>query len=149
MSYLVKDYMRKEVTTIDANVSALVVSKLMTEKEIGYIIVTEKAQPIGIVTEKDLIVKVMSKEKDSSNVKVSEIMSTPLITVNFDASLDDAINLMTKNRIRRVVVVKDHAIYGVFTTKELTKNFAKYQDRVARDLINAQNLYGANLEFGF
>jgi CBS domain-containing protein len=143
MSYLVKDYMKMDVVTVDVGASALAVSKLMADKNIGYIIVLDKSQPTGIVTEKDLVMKVIAKEKNSSTVKVSEIMSTPLITVNLDATVEDAIKLMAKHRIRRVVVIRNNVIYGVFTTRDLTANFSKYQNRVTRDLMNAQTIYGA------
>lgn len=145
MSYLVKDYMNKDVVTIDFGASALAASKLMVEKGIGYVIVLKKTQPTGIVTEKDLILKVMAKEKDSSTIRVSEIMSTPLITVNIDATIEEAINIMAKYRIRRVVVIRDNTIYGVFTSRDLIGNLSKYADRVTRDLINVQALYGASI----
>jgi len=144
MSYLVKDYMSSDVVTIDVGAFALAASKLMAEKGIGYVIVMEKARPTGIVTERDLVMKVMATEKDSSRVKVSEIMSSPA-----RATVKDAIKIMAKHRIRRVVVIRDNAIYGVFTTRDLTRNFSKYEDRVTRDLINVQALYGDYVELGF
>jgi CBS domain-containing protein len=149
MSYLVKDYMSRDIVTVDVDVSALVVSKLMAEKGIGYIIVLERTQPAGIVTERDLVMKVMAKEKDPSTLKVSEAMSTPLITVGLDATVEDAVKAMAKHRIRRVPVVSDNTIHGIFTTRDLTKNFSKYEDRVTRDLISAQALYGYSLNLNF
>lgn len=149
MSYRVKDYMSKDVATADVGVSALTVSKLMVMKDIGYIIVLEKTQPTGIVTERDLVMKVMAKEKDPSTVKVSEVMSSPIITVDLDATVEDAVKTMAKNKIRRLPVVRNNVIYGIFTTRDLTKHFSKYEDRVTRDLINAQTLYGTSLDLSF
>jgi len=77
MSYQIKDYMEKNIATVDVGASAVEVSKLMLEKGVGYLIVLEKDQSIGIVTEQDLVWKVMAKERDPSKVKVSESMSAP------------------------------------------------------------------------
>lgn len=149
MSYLVKDYMSKDLATVDVGASTLVVSKLMAEKGISYIIVLEKGQPTGIVTEWDLVMKVMAKERDPSTVKVSEVMSTPLITVDLGASVEDAVKTMAKYRIRRLPVVRQNVMYGIFTSRDLTKHFSKYEDRVTRDLVSAQALYGTPLELSF
>ena len=149
MSYNVKDYMSTDVVTIDFGASALSASKLMAEKSRGYVIVVDKGKPAGIVTERDLVMMVMSKEKDPSTVRVSEFMSRPLITIDIDASLEDAVKTMAKHRIRRLPVVKNNYICGIFTTRELTRNFSKYQDRVAKDLVDAQIHYGTGLELGF
>ena len=59
----------------------------------------EKTQPTGIVTERDLVMKAMATEKDLSNIKVSEIMSTPLITIDYGATIENAIKIMAKHRI--------------------------------------------------
>lgn len=149
MSYLVKDYMSTNVVSIGIEASALEASKMMVTQGIGYVIIMEKSQPKGIVTERDLVMKVMAEEKDPSKVKVSEIMSTPLITVNLDATVEDAVKTMAKYKIRRLPVIRDNVVYGVFTTRDLTRNFSKYEDRVIRDLINAQTLYGNYLELDF
>jgi len=146
MSYRVKDYMSRDIMTINDGASALEASRLMAERGIGYLIVLENAQPTGMVTERDLVMKIMAKEREPSGVKVSEFMSAPLITIDLNASVEDAVNTMAKHRIRRLPVVLGDVIYGVFTTRDLTKHFSKYQDRVMRDIINAQGLYGTSLD---
>jgi signal-transduction protein with cAMP-binding, CBS, and nucleotidyltransferase domain len=149
MSYRVKDYMSRDIVTVNVGVSALEASKLMAERGIGYLIVLEDAQPTGIVTERDLVMKVMAKEKDPSKTKVSEFMSAPLITIDLDANVEDAVKTMAKRGIRRLPIIRDNIIYGVFTTRDLTKHFSKYEDRVMRDIINAQALYGTPLDLSF
>ena len=149
MSYHIKDYMSKDVVTIEMSESALAASKLMTEKEIGYIIVVSNSKPTGMITERDLVMRIMAKEKDPSKVKVSEVMSAPLITIDLNASVEDAVNMMAKYKIRRLPVVGENRIYGVFTTRDLTKNFSKYEDRVTRDLVGAQDFYGNSPEVNF
>jgi len=146
MSYLIKDYMQKDIATVDVGVSALEASKLMMKKAVGYLIVIDKAQPVGIVTERDLVWKVMAEEREPLKVNVSEFMSAPLITVNPDATIRDAMRIMAKHKIRKLPVVRNNAIYGIFTTRDLTKHLGKYVDRVIRDIITAQAIYGASLD---
>ncbi|MEM3166575.1 MAG: CBS domain-containing protein, partial [Candidatus Methanomethylicia archaeon] len=117
MSYRVKEYMGKEFFTIDVEATALEASKLMLDKNIGYLIVLERGRPIGMVSERDLVFKVMALEKEPSKVKVSEIMSKPLITVDPDATLDEVVEIMVKYDLRRIPVVKDGIIYGMFSTR--------------------------------
>ena len=76
-------------------------------------------------------------------------MPVPLITVNLDATVEDAVKTTAKHKTRRLPVVRDNAIYGIFTTRGLTKYFSKYEDRVTRDLISAQALYDTSLELSF
>ena len=133
--------MRKEIVTIDAAATVLEVSRLMEEKDTGYIVVMEKINPIGIVTERNLVLKVMAKEKaPPPNIKVSTIMSTPITTVDLEASVEYAAKLMVKHRIRKLLVTKDNVVYGVFTTRDLAKHF-DYIDRIAKDIINVQSIY--------
>jgi len=148
-SYLVKDYMGHDIVTVDVGESVLAASKLMDEKGIGYVIVLEKSKPTGIVTERDLVMKVMAKEQDPSTVKASKVMSTPLITVDPNANIETAVSIMAKHRIRRLPVVRENVIYGVFTTRDLTKYFGRYLDRVTRDLIGAQPIFQSSYEMGF
>ncbi len=135
MSYLVKEYMRKDVPTIDSDASALQASKLMVEKTAGHLIVLHNAKPAGIITERDLVSKLLAREKDPSKTKTSQLMSTPLITVDPDASVEEAVRTMVRHKVRRLAVVRDGIIYGMFTARDLAKNFNDYEDRVTKDII--------------
>ncbi|MCS7096936.1 MAG: CBS domain-containing protein [Candidatus Methanomethylicia archaeon] len=135
MSYLVKNYMRKDVYTIDSESTALEASKNMLEKNSGYLIVLEKNKPVGVVTERDLVFKVMALGKDPSKIKVKEIMSQPIVTIDPDATLDEAVDLMVKYDLRRIPVVRGGIIYGIFTTRDLAKHFKEYEEKILRDII--------------
>ena len=103
-------------------------SKLMKEKEISSIIVLdEEKHPIGIITERDIVRRVVCDEKNASNTPVESIMSKPLVTVEYKANIDEAVAIMTKNKIRRLPIVKDGHLYGLITTTDLIKYmFQKY-----------------------
>lgn len=145
MFYYVKDYMEKDVAVIDAGASAEEASKTMSSKSVDAIVVIENGQPKGIVTEWDLVQKVMAKDVNPLNVKISEVMSTPLITVDPDTDIEDAVKIMTEHGIRRLPVVRDNIIYGMFSEWDLTQHFNEYEDKLTRDIIRSMALSNAML----
>ena len=135
MRYRVKEYMIKDIVIIDGGASATEASQKMMEKDRGSLIVTKAGQPMGIVTERDLTRKVLATERNPVKVKVSEIMSSPLITIDPDASVREAAQLMAKHGVRRLPVIRDNIIYGLFTARVLAHHFNEYEDRLTTDLI--------------
>jgi CBS domain-containing protein len=129
--------MRRDIATSDAEASAFEASKIMLEKDIGYLIVLEKGQPAGIVTVRDLVMKVMAKGEDPSTVKISEIMSAPLVAIDPDATVEDAVETMVKHGIRTLAVVRDSILYGTFGARDLARHFNEYADRAARDIVKS------------
>ena len=123
--------------TVDAEASAVIASKTMMENNVGYLIVLKNDQPAGIVTEKDLVVKVMAKEIEPSKIKVYEVMSTPMITIDPDATVEDAVITMAEHGIRRLPVVRDGILYGIFTSRDLAKHFKEYEDRVTQNIVRS------------
>lgn len=135
MPYRIKEYMRQDIVLVSVEASAVEASKQMMEKNIGSLIACEKSKPVGILTERDLVLKVMAKEKDPSKATVREIMSTPLVTIDLDATVEEAVKTMAEHGIRRLPVVRNDIIYGIFTARDLAKHFNQYEDSVARDVI--------------
>jgi len=141
MSYPVKDYMEKEIQTVDCEVSAVEASKIMAAKNDAYLIVLKNAQPAGILTEGDLLRKIMAQGRDPAKVKISEIMSTPLITISPEEPVNVAVKLMVDKNIRRLAVVRDSIIYGVITMRDLAKHFNDYNERVVKDIFRSMSLF--------
>jgi CBS domain-containing protein len=139
MSFKVKEYMNKTVETIDGEANCLDAAKQMAEKKVSYLIVLEKARPAGIITEKDLVAKVMAKKEPADKTHVKTAMSKPLITAKPDDALEEVVKLMGQKDIRRVPIVKDGILYGIFTTKDLAAHFNEIEDLIVRDLV--KNLY--------
>ena len=140
MSYRVKDYMSKDIVIIDVNASVSEAAKKMLEKDRGSLIVTKEGQPAGIVTERDLTRKVMAKERNPIKVKVSEIMSIPLITIDPDASIEEASQIMAKHSVRRLPVIRDNILYGMFTARILAQHFKEYEDKLTKDLVRSMSI---------
>ena len=131
----VKDYMRKDISTISTEESAVEASKAMLKDMVGYLITLDKGRPVGIVTERDLVLKIMAVDKNPKAVKISECMSTPLVSIDPDKSIEEAVEVMKKHGFRRLPVVKNGIIYGVFTARDLTEHFDEFEKELTRDIV--------------
>lgn len=113
--------------TTDSQKTAQDVANLMIKKKVGSVIVIDtKMQPLGIITERDIIKRVCLQNVSSNKIQVEEIMSSPLITVMSYDSVDTASRIMTKNRIKHLVVLEeDNRITGLLSVTDITKKLAK------------------------
>jgi len=114
----VKDLMNESLISIDVSAPILDAIRTMNTHEIGSVVVTRGNEPIGILTERDCLKKVCG-ELDCTIATAGEIMSTPLITIDADASLYKAARMMLEHNIRRLLVTSDDKIVGIFTQKDL------------------------------
>lgn len=121
----VKDVMTKTVITVEANKTVTEAAALMAENDVGNLIVMDDDNtPIGIVTERDFVRRVLAKEKPSKT-KISEVMSTPLRVIDPDAPLKEAARRMVRKRIRRLPVIKDNKLVGIITTTDFARHLSK------------------------
>ncbi|MCK4953246.1 CBS domain-containing protein [Candidatus Bathyarchaeota archaeon] len=118
----VHEAMTKNPVTVKPNSSVQDVAKIMSEKKIGSIIISGNGELSGILTERDLVRKVLARGKDPKSVKVNEIMSKPVVRINENSDLLDASELMKKKNIRRLVVVdKTKKIVGILSTNDMAR----------------------------
>lgn len=120
----VKDIMTKNVVSICVDNSVFEAAELMTSKQVSCLVIMDGEAPIGIVTERDIVRRVVAK-KIPLDTKVSEIMSKSLITVNPDASLKEAARLMSSNKIRRLPVTKQNRLVGIVVAADFVRNLGK------------------------
>jgi signal-transduction protein with cAMP-binding, CBS, and nucleotidyltransferase domain len=117
---LVKDVMSSPVITIEENAPANLVAELMDKDDLGCIIVTNKeGKPLGLITERDLVVRVLAKNAKPDSLKASEVMTSPLITIEPDAAITDAARRMSRLNIRRLGVVYKGQITGLLSSKDI------------------------------
>ncbi len=135
MSYYVKDYMDKEFPTIQIEASVVEAAKALNDAKKGYVIVLEKGKPMGIVTEWDLVSKVLAAEKDPKKIALKQVTSSPLITVDPDKDLIEASELMQKSGVKRLPVVKGGVIYGVITSTNLAQKCGEYGNKSVKDVL--------------
>jgi len=120
----VKDVMTKKVITIESNKTVYEAAALMTENDVANLIVMNDNMPIGIVTERDFVRRVMAKNK-TSKTKISEIISTPLRVIDPEAPLKEAARRMVRKRIRRLPVIKDNKLVGIITATDFARHLSK------------------------
>jgi CBS domain-containing protein len=117
---LVKDVMSSPVVTIDENAPANKVAELMDKNDLGCIIVTSKeGKPLGILTERDLVVRVLSKNVMPDSVKAEEVMTSPLITIEPDETISEVARKMSRLNIRRLGVVYKGNLTGLVSSKDV------------------------------
>jgi signal-transduction protein with cAMP-binding, CBS, and nucleotidyltransferase domain len=113
---------RLPLQTANESKSVSEVSKQMNESGKGSVIVVDQNnRPVGIVTERDVVRKVVALDKDPKKITASEIMSKPLISVGPEAYVYDAALIMTKYRIRRLPIVRDNTLLGIVTSTDLAR----------------------------
>lgn len=106
------------------------------------LIILREGRPVGIVTERDFISKVVAKEVNPSTIKVSNIMSTPLVTIDPDEDLLKAAQTMKEHGVRKLPVVQDGIIYGIIKADDIADKCGEYVDRSVKDIIRWTPLLG-------
>ena len=112
--------MTQKVIMIDARMTATKVAKLIVKHEVEGFPVTENGKPIGIVTGWDLLTKVIAKGLNPNKVKVKEFMTSSPITCSPDNSVIEVAKLIAKHGIKRVPVIKNNKVVGIFTPYDIT-----------------------------
>jgi len=107
---------------IDSEDNVIKAAILMRENNISSLLVKHKGDFVSIVTEKDIINKVVAEELYPGDVKVGEIMSKDLFTVSKNESIEEAAKLMRKKGVRRLVVLENERIVGIITETDIAKH---------------------------
>ena len=118
--HLVSDIMKKKIISIDETETIKKAASMMTEAEIGSIIITKDNIPVGILTERDFVTKIASKEI-SLSVPVSQVMTHPLLVIAPNQTVWEVAEIMKNMRIHRVAVQEGGKIIGMVTTTDLVK----------------------------
>ncbi len=126
----VRNFVKTDPLTIDANESVFKAAQMMRERRAGNILVLINGEPKGILTERDILNRVAADDLLASKVLVRKIMSAPMISVEADASLSDAVKLMAKHRIRTLFVTDKGKPLGLLNMRSIVGD----QFRVARNL---------------
>jgi len=118
--HFVEDVMQKNVIAVDSSVTIKDAAIMMTDANVGCVIITDGNSPIGIVTERDIVQRGVSEDLPLST-PVSKIMSTKLITAKLDYTLWELAQLMKTNSIHKMPVEKDGNLVGIITATDLVK----------------------------
>jgi len=117
---LVKDAMSSPVVSLDEEAPSNKIANIMDKNDLGCVIIINKAgKPIGIITERDLVLRVLTKNLKPDTVKAKDIMTSPLVTIEPDATISDAARRMSRLDIRRLGVLYKGNLVGVISSKDI------------------------------
>jgi len=118
---LVRDVMSKNLRVVRRDTSVQEIVATMTKFDISSVIVVQEERPVGIVTHKDIVSKVVQSRIPPDALKAIEVMSTPVVTISEDASIEEAARLMSRKRIKKLPVVSGDKLVGIITSTDLVR----------------------------
>jgi CBS domain-containing protein len=117
---LVKDVMSSPVVTLGEDATSDKAANLMDENNVGCVIVTNKeGKPLGIITERDLVIRVLAKNLKPDTIKAKEIMTSPLVTIEPEAPITEAARRMSRLDLRRLGVLYKGDLLGLISSKDI------------------------------
>lgn len=119
---LVRDVMSKNVKTVRPTSTINEVVRKMNKFEIGSIIVADSEKPVGIITERDILRRVLEVTVASEAMKAREIMSSPVLTIDSQATTEEAATLMNSKRIKKIPVLDKGKLVGIVTSTDIVRN---------------------------
>lgn len=117
----VRELMTESIVSVDSKTSVMEAAKLMAEKAVSSVLVRSQGELVGMITDRDIISRVISKGSDSSKVRAGEVMSSPLLTIDENATVDEAAKNMAEHNIRRLVVESGHQKVGVIAESDMIR----------------------------
>lgn len=117
----------RTIVSIDLKAKAKDAARLMVEKRIGSLIANRDGLPFGIVTERDLVKKIVAQATDPTKVTVGDIMTAPLATIDASSSLIDAARKMVEKQVKRLVVTEHDKIIGIVSQTDLVQSMTDFQ----------------------
>jgi CBS domain-containing protein len=116
--------MRSPPATASVTESVLSIAEKMVSNDIGAIIVVVNESIAGIITERDLVDRVIRLQKNPANTRAQDIMTSPVKTIEVDRSVADALRLMRYDRVRRLVITRKGKLVGIVSERRLLESFA-------------------------
>lgn len=126
----VEDVMIKEVISIDENSTVKEAAEIMNKFEIGCLLIVKGGKAMGIVTERDILKRVVAESKDATKTRVKDIMTSPLVIVEPDTDLEEAVKLMFQMKIKKLPVVDGRNLVGLVSLTDI----ARFQPQIIKIL---------------
>lgn len=118
----INEIMNKELVTINSDSTIIDACKRLYRHKIGSLLVLDEGELKGIITERDIISRVVILNKDPNTTTVEEIISKDIITINENADFEEAVKLMTLHNIKKIPVISDtNNLVGIITTTDIPK----------------------------
>ena len=139
---MIRDVMQKEFLAVPPELRVLACVQEMVRRREGFALVVEAGRAVGIVTEWDLIEKVLAAHRDPESVRVAEVASHPIKTVRVDTPTMDVVEEFARSGIRRALVMEGDRPVGVVTGRDLFRAFRTYVDQVSADVAGLHSTMG-------
>jgi len=123
---LVRDVMTREPRVVRRDTSVQEVVATMNKFDISSVIVVQEKRPVGIITHKDIVSKIVQPRIPPDAVKAIEVMSTPIVSISEDASIEEASTLMARKHIKKLAVVRDSELVGIITSYDIVRAAPKF-----------------------
>jgi len=111
--------MKRDIVKLAPDDTVAKAAREMSGKDLGCAVIVEGSKPIGVVTERDIVKRVISKGKKPSEVKLESVMSSPVITIDYDSTILEASKVISEQNVRRLVVRKNEDIVGIVASVDL------------------------------
>ena len=125
---LVRDVMTSPVKAVGVGESVIEAVKKMNKYKISSVVVIGRKRLVGMITERDIMERIVEPFMDPRIVKAKDIMSKPVVTISPDVTIEEASTLMVKNRIKKLPVVKDGRLLGIVSATDLIRAVPKLTD---------------------
>ena len=119
---LVRDIMKRNVKTVRTDDSVHNAVVKMNKFRIGSVIVTNNGRPVGIITERNILMRIVEPRLDPGTVKAKNIMSSPLITIDSNAAVEEAALIMARKGIKKLPIVKKDKVVGIISTSDIVRS---------------------------
>ncbi len=117
----IRDVMTSNPTSCEPTTSVVDAAKVMAREDVGPVPVVEGGRVVGIVTDRDLVVRVLAEGRDPNSTTLQEIVSSDLVTVQPDTDLSEALQLMAQNQVRRLPVVEGDQLVGIVAQADVAR----------------------------
>jgi CBS domain-containing protein len=121
MGTSIKEVMTRDVRACEPNATVAEAAKVMAREDVGPVPIVEDGRLVGLVTDRDIVVRVVAEGRDPNATTVKEIASTELVTVSPDDDLDEALNLLARRQVRRLPVVEGDRLVGIVAQADVAR----------------------------
>ena len=135
-----EDVMTREVITLDENISAKKAAEIMAQEGVSAIIVTTDGKAIGILTERDILKRIVVEAKNSVETKLKEIMSSPLVTIGPSVDLEEAARIMFEKKIKNLPVINDNRLIGLINLQDICRLQPEVLKMLRQLMVTPKNL---------
>lgn len=121
-----KDIMTTSVIVVDKKIDIFDIAKIMKENDIGFIPVSDKQKIIGVITDRDIVIKVLANK----DTKIYNYITKDIIICNVDDSIDTILTIMAESKVKRLLVVDDKKMVGIISLSDILSTNYSNQDKI-------------------